>query len=97
MFSKSVWRSTFSVQRIIVFLTMLILVSLACALPSQSGTNDAPQALDATSAAIEGPTPTPTLPPPPTPTAQPLPPALVEANPPPGVDIPLQGALTFYF
>jgi len=95
-----VWRSTFSVQRIFVFLTMLVFVSLACSLPLQSEPEEVTQAPQDHSAAptdTEGPPPTPTLPPPPTPTAQPLPPALVEVNPPSGTDISLQGALTFYF
>jgi hypothetical protein len=95
-----VWRSTYSVQRIIVFLAMIVFVSLACALPSQSETEKPPQVPQVRSTEpteTEGPPPTPTLPPPPTPTAQPLPPALVEADPPAGTDIALQGALTFYF
>jgi uncharacterized protein YfaS (alpha-2-macroglobulin family) len=95
-----VWRSTFSVQRIFVFLAMLIFVSLACSLPPQPETEEAPptrQAPAAAPAEIDDLPPTPTLPPPPTPTAQPLPPTLVEAEPAPGSAIPLKSALTFYF
>ena len=85
------------VRRIFFVLAVLIFVSLACALPSQTQTTEMPQTLNSASTEIEDLPPTSTIPPPPTPTAQPLPPTLVEANPPPGVDIPLKGALTFYF
>lgn len=97
MTHKSVWRSVFSTQGILIFLAVLIFVSLACSLPSRSETEEEVQTLDTAPVDTEGPLLTPTLSPPPTPTAQPLPPALIEANPPSGSDIPLHGSLIFYF
>ena len=94
---KFVWRSTFRFQPVFIFLAVLIFVSLACSLPSQSEPDELSNTPATASADTAGPPPTPTVPPPPTPTAQPLPPALVEADPPPGADLPLQGSLTFYF
>ena len=74
-------------------LILLLALTLACSLPSRSE----PQEEITVEAQVSGPTPTATLPPPPTPTPQPLPPALVEADPIPGSDLAVQGALTFYF
>ena len=85
------------IRRIFFLLTVLVFISLACSLPSRTQPEETTLAPDAAPADIEAVPPTPTIPPPPTPTPQPLPPTLVEAHPPPGVDIPLQGALTFYF
>jgi len=77
---------------------LLLALSLACAMPGASEpTLQAPLTIG------EGETPVgealaePTQPPPPTLTPQPLPPALVEVDPPPGSDFPLQGPLTLYF
>ena len=66
-------------------LTALLLVSLACVLPSALQ----PAVADPTATLIS----TPTI----TPTPQPLPPALIEIDPPPGTRLPLDGALTLYF
>ena len=62
-------------------LLMLLVASLACSLP---GRNPKPGAL-------------PTQPPVPTNTPQPLPPAVVESNPPAGAEIPLNSPITLYF
>ncbi len=97
MIPKSIWRSTINLQRILAFLFVLGFVGIACSLPSQSETENSSRAPDIAPANTDGPPPTPTLPPPPTPTAQPLPPALVEIDPPPGMNVPLQSVLTFYF
>lgn len=67
------------------FLFVLIL-SLACSLPT--GTQKTTPAPTSTLT---------TTPPPPTPTPQPLPPAIVESDPPPGVELPLQRPITIYF
>jgi uncharacterized protein YfaS (alpha-2-macroglobulin family) len=72
--------------KLIVF--TLILLSLACSLPSIGRPTGTSPATTSTS-------PTPTSPPP-TP-AQPLPPALVESQPAPGAEIPLDSAITLYF
>jgi hypothetical protein len=72
-----------------LLLAVIILVSLACALPFGSKLTPTPEA--------QGPTDTPTLPPPPTPTSQPLPPALIESLPPQGAEVPLRGPITLYF
>jgi uncharacterized protein YfaS (alpha-2-macroglobulin family) len=85
------------IRRVFLFLAILVFVILACSLPSQVQPTETTPTSDATYSEIENIPPTPTIPPPPTPTAQPLPPSLVEANPPPGADIPLEGALTLYF
>ncbi len=69
-------------------LLLLIVLALACSLPGQ-GT---PTPLAASPVSVMSPSPalTPTLLPP-------LPPALIETNPPVGSDVPLAGPLTFYF
>ena len=90
MIDKTVLRSFF-------VLVVLLLVSLACGLPFQTQPVEPTQSPESASAGVEDLPPTSTIPPPPTPTAQPLPPTLVEANPLPGVDLPLNGVLTFYF
>jgi hypothetical protein len=66
---------------------LLILLSLACALPfSTSPTPASTQASNPTA-----------LPAASTLEAKSLPPALVESQPPPGAEIPLQGPITLYF
>ena len=67
---------------------LLILISLACTMPTIRTPTVAP-----TSAV-----PSPTSPPPqPTPTRRALPPALVESTPPPGTEIPLNSLITLFF
>ena len=66
---------------------VLILASLACALPF--GGQPTPTRRGVFS--------TPTLPPEPTPTPAPLPPDLVESDPPQSVELPLDGPITLYF
>lgn len=85
------------IRQFFLILAVLVFVSLACALPWQTQPTETTQTPEFAPAELENLPSTPTIPPPPTPTAQPLPPTLVEADPPPGADIPLQGALTFYF
>ncbi len=66
---------------------VLVILSLACSLPGVTLKNPA-------SATPTSPMPTT---PPPIPTPQPLPPALVESDPPPGSVIPLARPITLYF
>ena len=68
----------------------LLAAMLACSLPGISRR--------AEPSASPGITPSPSSSPAmPTPTPQPLPPAIVETDPLPGVEVPLDGAFTFYF
>jgi hypothetical protein len=80
----------------IIFLQLAII--LACAVPrtSQPSTQTPIQSKGAENLAGEE-LVAPTRPPSPTSTPQPLPPALVEVDPPPGSAFPLQGSLTLYF
>lgn len=68
---------------------ILVMVSLACALPFTGNSN--PPDGQATQTASSTP------PPEPTPTQRILPPALVEIDPPPGVELALDGAIRLYF
>ncbi len=74
-------------DRLTLFLTTILLLSMACSLPVFSN-----------SQGVLLPTPTPTLPPPPTATPRPdLPPALIETSPPLGSEISPSQGITFYF
>ena len=66
---------------------VLILASLACALPFGGQPTPTRRGLFST----------PTLPPEPTPTPVPLPPDVVESDPPQSVELPLDGPITLYF
>lgn len=66
---------------------LLVIASLACALPFSATPTPQPTA---------EPTASPT-PPPPTPTPLPAAPALVESDPPVNADLPLEGPITLYF
>lgn len=68
---------------------ILVLISLACALPFTNNSNQA----GSLSTQTASPTPLPE----PTPTQRVLPPALVEIDPPPGVELALDGAIRLYF
>ncbi|MCU0488607.1 MAG: Ig-like domain-containing protein, partial [Anaerolineales bacterium] len=68
---------------------ILLMVSLACALPF-TGTS---KPTDNLATQVASPTPLPE----PTPTQRVLPPALVEIDPPPGVELALDGAIRLYF
>lgn len=70
---------------------LLIVLSLACSMPSFRGLSPTPLPPAATSS------PTPNIPPTPTATPEPLPPDLVEVDPPPGVELALNRRLTLYF
>jgi hypothetical protein len=81
-------KSVSSLRRLARWLPLvLILASLACALPF--GGQPTPTRRGAFT--------TPTEPPPPTPTPVPLPPALVESDPPQTVELPLDGPITLFF
>ncbi|MFM8322547.1 MAG: Ig-like domain-containing protein [Chloroflexota bacterium] len=67
---------------------LLVIVSLACALPFSPRPTATPTLL---------PSLTPTVTPPPTATPQPLSPALVESDPPLTAELPLDGPITLYF
>ncbi len=71
-------------RRLFAFLVFILLVSLACSLPFAGST---PTPLPATA----------TVPPAPTPTQVPLPPALIEADPPANSQLPPKGPLTLVF
>lgn len=77
-------RSTFAI------VSILIIASMACSIPGLSAkptpTTAQPVVTEVVSGVLE-----------PTATPQPLPPALVEAYPPPGSEIPLSQPITFYF
>jgi len=84
---KSINRLTFLLP------ILLILISLGCSKPVLRTPTAAPTSAARTSAA-----PTLASPPPaPTPTRRALPPALVEATPPPGSEIPLNSLITLFF
>lgn len=68
---------------------LFIIVSLACSMPGFRGATPTPQP-----PAVS---PTPAIPPTPTATPEPLPPDLVEIDPPPGVELSLNRQLTLYF
>ncbi len=66
----------------------VLLLSLACSLLTRiQKTTPAPTTTTTLTSTL----------PPPTPTPQPLPPAIVESDPPSGVDLPLQRPITIYF
>ncbi len=72
-------------DRLTLFLTAILLLSMACSLPALSNSQEVSPA-------------TPTLPPPPTATPRPdLPPALIETSPPLGSEISPSQGITFYF
>ncbi len=86
-------------KRIIWSLLLLfIAVALACSIPgiTQPSTPQ-PTEVNAVEEFVEEADIVPTLPALPTATLQPLPPALVEVEPPPGSDLPPLGIFTFYF
>jgi uncharacterized protein YfaS (alpha-2-macroglobulin family) len=66
---------------------VLIIVSLACSLPTQGTPTPVTQKTSPPPTATVAPTPTPL----------PLPPALVESNPPQSAEISLKGPITLYF
>ena len=72
-----------------VISAVMIILSLACALPTFGKPTPT---LTSTSLAS-----TPTIPPAPTSTPQPLPPGLVESSPPSGGETPREGPITLYF
>ena len=85
-----------------IFFTVLLLVSMACSLPSfgQKATEEPVQpgqAGEPQPGTTSEPGATPTAQPSPTLPPEPLPPALVEASPLPGSTLPLQGEITLYF
>jgi uncharacterized protein YfaS (alpha-2-macroglobulin family) len=74
-----------SKRNLLLPISLLLLAALACSLPGF----EAPPSTDEGAAETEvviSPTPLP-----------PLPPTLVESYPPPGVELPLQGAITLFF
>jgi hypothetical protein len=79
-------------RRINYWLSLVVLVvlvaNLACSLPGFSFQEAA------TPVPTKAPTNTPA---PPTPTPQPLPPEVIESDPSPAAELPLDGAVTFYF
>jgi hypothetical protein len=68
-------------------ISLLVLLSLACALPGLPGANPVTPTSETTELILA----TPTQPPPP------LPPALVESDPPPGSEVGLNSPITLYF
>jgi hypothetical protein len=66
---------------------ILIIISLACSLPTIG--KPTPTSIP--------PSQTPTATPLPTPTPQPLPASLVESDPPQSAEMPLEGPITLYF
>jgi hypothetical protein len=74
---------------LVLIINLLLALSLACALPNLFGGDQ-----QVTPTPGIQPSATPFIP---TPTAQPMPPALVEIDPPPGAELPLKGPLTLYF
>jgi uncharacterized protein YfaS (alpha-2-macroglobulin family) len=72
---------------------LLILLSLACSLPLTTSSSPAPTQA-APSKELPGQLPLPAAS---TKEAGSLPPALIESQPPPGAEIPLQGPITLYF
>jgi hypothetical protein len=88
MFIQAIFSSQFKFRRVaLATVLMLVIASLACALPFSS--NPTPVAPELPS--------TPTTPPEPTATPNPLPPELVESNPPISAEMPLNGPITLYF
>ena len=76
---------------------LLVILSMACSLPGLFGRGEATPVGQATlqaSPPVSLPTALPTLP---MPTPHPQPPGIVESNPPPGAELPLEGPLTLYF
>lgn len=70
---------------------ILVALSLACSLPGLFRRGEQP---GGTPGASLPPTSAPAQP---LPTPQPLPPAIVESDPPPGAELPLEGLITLYF
>jgi alpha-2-macroglobulin len=88
--------STFKLPSLLAFpliLSLLIGVSLACAIPGTTQSTPTPPA--ATQPVLPASTAAP--PAPPTPTSQPLPPALVESSPGQRGKVPLGGPVRLYF
>ena len=83
------------ISPLLALLGVMLLVALACSLPSQNQAEDGP--LSTGTADTDNEQLFPTLPPPPTPTPQPLPPTLVEVKPASGSEIELHSNLIFYF
>ncbi len=77
---------------LLAVLNLLLIVSLACSLPGvfQGSPTPTPTGVDTSSETLSEVT-APKAP------ATPLPPALVEAYPPPGAELPLDGPITLYF
>lgn len=71
----------------LIFPLFLILLSLACALPSLR--KDRPATQEPVAQATQAPSPTPTQ--------RALPPTLLESEPPSGSELPLQSLITLYF
>ena len=89
-------------QKVNLFFTILVLVSMACSLPGL-GKKTATETAPVLQGEQSQPKPTgeenvaPTAPPSPTSTPAPLPPALVEASPPTGSALALNEAITLFF
>ena len=78
---------------IALVLCVLAIISLACALPSWS-TSTPQEPTPTLDVVTSEPVASPVIP---TPTPPPLPPTLIESNPPPGTEISTQGPITLYF
>lgn len=97
--SRFTLRSTRVLLRLVGLLAVILVVTLACSLPFLAGETPVPPSatVEEEEGAVVVSTTEPPPAPPPTPTPQPLPPSLVESDPSPGFEIPLQGSITFYF
>jgi uncharacterized protein YfaS (alpha-2-macroglobulin family) len=73
---------------LLITLNLLLVASLACSLAGWFGDEE----VASTATLTQPPTTSP-----PTPTPQPLPPDLIESDPPPGVNLPLNNPVTLYF
>ncbi|RPI82722.1 MAG: hypothetical protein EHM41_17665, partial [Chloroflexi bacterium] len=90
MFPKNI-RLIFPVRLVIGIPAVLVILSLACSLPSFSRGTPTPEIVDAVLEPTAEPTFQPVAP------APTLPPALVESNPRPGSEIALSQPITLYF
>ncbi len=81
-------RKTHPVRYVIL---ILVALSLACSLPGLFRRGEQP------SGTQEANLPPTSVPAQPLPTPRPLPPAIVESDPPPGAELPLEGLVTLYF
>lgn len=90
MFHKN-HRLNFPIRLVVVIPAVLVILSLACSLPSFSRETPTPEIVDAVLEPTAEPTFQPVAP------APTLPPALVESNPRPGSEIALSQPITLYF